>query len=267
MDEVREELAMLARSLIKRIRLDLTSDVEEDDDRSLNGEEEQQVSEDDHETSRRWIAYPQTLRLTTRPRPLGPPLNPDGTRPRTFNRISRSCNMPSMIFNLTSNVEILAEKLVNDTLIPLFHQLHPERLGWNLSLVNLCAANMSLVAADNKDRVGRDIGKMFRRQENRLKHWKIEDMDIGLYDDDTRSQQIELSTHAPIEHDTITTSLQKDHRYGSEDAGLSTQESHHDDAWDSEDYALDLGDTCKICSAVMPPFAMIAHERFHAMPD
>ncbi len=263
MDEARKELAMLAGSLIRRIRLDLTSGVEEDDGRLLNGEEEQQASENNPEISRRWIAYPQTLRLTTRPRP---PLNPDGSRSRTSNRISRSCNMPSMIFNLTNNVESLAEKLVDNTLIPLFRKLHPERSGWNLSLVNLCAANMSLVAADHKDGVGRDIEKMFRKQKDRLRNWKVEDVDIALSDGDTRSQQIELSAHTSGEHDIITTSLQS-HHYGSEDARLSIQESYHDDAWNSEDCTLDLGDTCKICGAVMPPFAIIAHERFHAMPD
>ncbi len=41
MGEVRKELAMLARNLIKRMRLDLTSDVEEDGDGFLNGKEEQ----------------------------------------------------------------------------------------------------------------------------------------------------------------------------------------------------------------------------------
>lgn len=252
---------MLAGSLIKRIRLDLTSGVEEDDGRLLNGEEEQQASENNPETSRRWIAYPQTVRLTTRPRP---PLNPDGSHSRTFNRISRSCNMPSMVFNLAINVESLAEKLVDKTLIPLFHKLHPERSGWNLSLVNLCAANMSLVAADRKDGVGRDIEKMFRKQKDRLRNWNVEDVEIALSDGGTHSQQIELSAHTSGEHEAITTSFQN-RRCGSEDARLSIEESYSDDAWSSEDYA--LGHTCKICGAMMPPFAIIAHERFHAMPD
>ncbi len=269
-EEVRKELAMLAGSLIKRMRLDLTSDVEEDEDegRLLNGEEEQQLGMNRSETSRRWTAYPQTLRLTTRPRP---PLNPDGTRSRTFNRISRSRSMPSMIFNLTNNVECLAEKLVNDSLIPLFQKLHPERSGWSLSLLNLCATNMSLVAADNKDGIGRDIGKMFRKQDDRLKEWKVEDVDIAPSDGEMHVQHCEQQVHTSAEQGINTPMLQNNHSYGSEDGCISTQKSYRDDAnddgWDSEDNVFDLGDACKICGAVMPPFAMIAHERFHAMPD
>ena len=264
MEEVRKELAMLAGSLIKRMRLDLTSDMQEDDGGLFNGEQEE-VNKSSPETSRRWIAYPQTLRLTTRPRP---PSNPDGSRPRTFNRISRSCNMPSMIFNLTNNVNILVEKLVNNTLVPLFHKLHPGRSGWNLSLVNLCACNMSLVTVNTKGGVGRDIEKMFRRQENTLKEWKAEDMDIAPSVGGTIVRQTDRQTHNLAEHDTITAIIPDDQYYGSEDVRISTQESHDGDSVrNSEDGALDVGDPCRICGAVMPPFALIAHERFHAMPD
>ena len=264
MEELRKELAMLAGSLIKRMRLDLTSDAEENDEGLYSGRAEC-FDKKDHGTPRRWIAYPQTLRLTTRPRP---PLNPDGTRSRTFNRISRSCNMPSMIFSLANNVEVLAEKLVADTLIFLFRKLHPERSGWNLSLVNLCATNMALVAADNKAGVGRDIEKMFRKQDDVLKEWRVEDEDIAPSHSHSGAQQIGKNATTSREHKTTMSILQSHHSYGSEDIRFSTQESYKtDDAWDSEDNGLDLGDACRVCGAVMPPFAMIAHERFHAMPD
>ena len=257
MEDIRKELAVLAGSLIKRMRIDLTSDVD-GDGVVFNGEEEL-ISNNSPETSRKWIAYPQTLRLTTRPRP---PLNPDSTRSRTFNRISKSCSMPSMIFNLTNSVDALAEKLVHDTLVPLFRKLHPERSGSNLSLVNLCATNMSLAAADAKGGVGRDIEKMFRKQDDVLRQWKVEDVDVA-----PSIQQIEEEAHPLAEHDTTIDILQKDHYQGSEDVRNSTQESYDDSTWDSEDNAPDLGDACKTCGAVMPPFAMVAHERFHAMSD
>lgn len=261
MGEVRKELAMLARNLIKRMRLDLTSDVEEDGDGFLNGKEEQ-ISKNRPETSRRWIAYPQTLRLTTRPRP---PLDPDGTRSRTFNRISRSCSMPSMVFDLTNNVDDLAKKLVTETLVHLFCKLHPKRSSWNLSLVNVCATNISLVADSTKDGAGRDIKKMFLKQEDILKEWKVEDLDIAPSDSDTKIQQAD---HASAADDTITAMPCNDYCYGSEDFRISTQESHDEnDAWNSEEDALDVGYACKICGAVMPPFATVAHERFHTMSD
>ena len=258
MGEVRKELAMLAGSLIKRMRLDLTSDVG-DDDGIFNGEEEVD-SNNSPETSRKWIAYPQTLRLTTRPRP---PLNPDGTRSRSFNRISKSYNMPSMIFNLSNCVDALAERLVDDTLIPLFRKLHPERSGWNLSLVNLCATNMSLIVADTKGRVGRDIKKMFRKQNDVLKQWKVEDVDVA-----PSEEQISQEADPPAELDANMEILRNGHCHGSEDIRNLTQDSYgDDDAWNSEEELLDLGDACKICGAVMPLFAMIAHERFHTIPD
>ncbi len=214
------------------------------------------------ETSRRWIAYPQTLRLTTRPRP---PLDPDGTRSRTFNRISRSCSMPSMVFDLTNNVDDLAKKLVTETLVHLFCKLHPKRSGWNLSLVNVCATNISLVADSTKDGAGRDIKKMFLKQEDILKEWKVEDLDIAPSDSDTKIQQAD---HASAADDTITAMPCNDYCYGSEDFRISTQESHDEnDAWNSEEDALDVGYACKICGAVMPPFATVAHERFHTMSD
>ena len=255
-EEVRKELAMLAGSLIKRMRLDLTSSAE-DENRLFNGEEGL-ARNNSSETSRRWIAYPQTLRLTTRPRP---PLNPDGTRSRTFNRISKSCSMPSMMFNLTNSVDAVAGKLVHDILVPLFRKLHPQRSGWNLSLVNLCATNMSLVGANAKGGAGRDIEKMFRKQDDILRYWKVDDVNVAR-----SKEQILEDVSTAAEYDATMGVLRNDHSYGSEALRNPTQESC-DDAWDSEEGALDMGNACKICGAMMPPFAMIAHERFHTIPD
>ena len=111
------------------MRLDLTADGE--DDVPITGSEQ-----DQRQTvglSRHWLAHPRNLRLTTRPRP---PRNPDGSRPTMFNRISRSCSMPSIVFSFSYDVDILAEKIVNDSLFPLFRKLHPEKSGWDLSLVS-----------------------------------------------------------------------------------------------------------------------------------
>ena len=261
MEELKKELTMLARSLIKRMRLDLTSDINDDDIGLLNGDEEQ-LSKNDAEIPRRWIAYPRTLRLTTRPRL---PLNPDGTRSRTFNRISRSCNMPSTIFSLANDVDVLAAQLVTDTLISVFRKLHPERSGWNLSLVNLCATNMTLVANDSRDGVGRSIEKMFKKQEDSLKEWKVEDVDIAPSGNDFGIQQ---QPPTSVNNEVLTANLQAGDYYGSEDVRDSTQQiNDNDNTWNSEDDALDPGVACHICDAVMPPFAMAAHERFHAMPD
>ena len=259
MDEVKKELKILAESLIKRMRLDLTSLAE--DGMSISSMEE---NPDDavHEvramTSRKWIALPRNLRLSTRPRP---PLNPDGSRPRIFARISKSCIMPSLVFNLCSSVELLAERLTEEALLPLFRKLHPEKSGWNLSLVNVCGTNISLTAGSGRDEVGRDIGKMFNRQENVLKAWKLEPIDVESKRHGAEEEQSdEAEASSSIKLDTTL--------LGSEDASLLTQDSINEkDSWDNEDEVRNLGDECGICGSVMPPYAMVAHERFHALSD
>ena len=248
----------MAGSLIRRMRLDLTVPLS-DDDTGMVPKEAFTLP------TRRWIAVPRTIRLSTRPRP---PLNPDGSRSRTFTRISKSGNMPSWVFSLTLSVEVLVEKLLEESLLPLFKKLHPEQSGWNLSLVNVCATNMSLIAGDGKDGAGRDIGTMFKRQEGVLKDWKIDDLDVAPSDGEAEELPVmedKLNRREPQSSGNET----REHRpIGSEAIGPPSHESSgDDDAWDSEDSMRDLGVSCKVCSALMPSFAMTAHERFHDIPD
>lgn len=260
-EQATKELTMLSESLIKRMRLDLTSLVYEGDmSMALEGEEDLA-----HDTkpiaSRRWIAHPKTLRLSTRPRP---PLNPDGTRSRNFTRISRSTSMPSCVLSLTQDISVLAEKLVEETVLPLFRKLHPEISSWNLSLVNICATNMSMIASEGKAGAGRDIGRMLRRQEDVLKDWKIADVDVAPSDDEPDDRQVGQDDIGQIERGT-SSYYPPDHvGLRSEDTLPSTQGSiFGDEAWDSEGEENDLGDRCHICGAAMPSFAMVAHQRFH----
>ncbi|KAK8170925.1 hypothetical protein BKA80DRAFT_186233, partial [Phyllosticta citrichinensis] len=151
-DQVVKELRMLAISLLKRMHADL---LEEEDEHDQDGATAARLEK------RRWIAHPATLRLSTRPRP---PLNADGSRTRTFARISRSAPVPNFIFSLSTPIESLAERLVNDALLPLFRRLHPEKTGWNLSLVNVAVTNMAEAGSNAKSSSGRDITSMFRKQ-------------------------------------------------------------------------------------------------------
>lgn len=261
---------MLSISLIKRMRLDLTSLVDDGDiGITLGGEEEEEedlASDTKATASRRWIAHPKTLRLSTRPRP---PLNPDGTRSRNFTRISKSSSMPSFVLSFVQDITVLAEKFVEDAALPLFRKLHPERSGWNLSLVNLCATNMSMTASEGKAGAGRDIGRMLRRQEDVLKDWKIADVDVPPSDDEPDKpgdRQIEQDDSGQVESG-FSSRCPPDHAgLGSEDALASTQGSFFgDEAWDSESEENQLGDKCQQCGATMPFFAMVAHERFHSL--
>ena len=256
---------MLARSLVRRMRMDLTSTIEVDDIGMNIEEGEEQIQTGSAAASLRWMAHPKTLRLTTRPRLA---LNPDGTRSRTFNRISKSTNMPTFVFSFDQGVDIIADKMVEETLLPLFRRLHPEKSGWNLSLVNLCATNMSPTASDAKDGAGRDIGRMFKKQDDVLREWKVEDVDMAPSDEDEDDQQKVIN-----DLDVGKTVVAQEHTLalpaiGSEDLLAFTQETLQEDvAWDSDDDMQNLGDSCRICGAVMPSYAMLAHERFHDLPD
>ena len=259
-DEVERELKTLAGSLIKRMRLDLTSLAEDDDIATLSMDENANsvAQKAPVATSRKWIALPRSLRLSTRPRP---PLNADGSRPRIFARISKSSSMPSLVFSLGLTVESLAERLTEEALMPLFRRLHPEKSGWNLSLVNVCATNMSLTASASKNGVGRDIGEMFSRQENALKECRCEDIEVktqchGAVEE--RSGEPEASEYPKLSPGLL----------GSEDIGALAQDKNNEvDSWNNEDELGDVGDACRVCGFLMPPYAMVAHERFHALPD
>lgn len=263
MDEVKKALVSLMESLVRRMRLDLMSSI--DDANDIEPADEEGLARLRTATSLEWIAHPKTLRLTTRPRL---PLNPDGTRERNFARLSKSCNMPSIIYSKSQTVEFLAEKITQEALIPLFHKLHPEQRGWNLSLINICATNMALVATDHKDGPGRDIGRMFKTQKSRLKDWQVEDVDIAPSDDDSepeRTLRLEHTMKGRLEEsiggpqaDCVNDSLD---RISYEEGGCL------DDWWDSDENESENGEVCRVCDALMPAFAMKAHERFHNLPD
>lgn len=260
-EEVRKELLMLSRSLLKRMHLDLT---EEDD--FAEGEETEITTQG----QRRWLAHPRTLRLSTRPRP---PLNPDGSRPRIFNRISRSCPMPNFAFNLHETVESLAEKLVNETLMSSFRKLHPERSGWNLSLVNVAVTNMAETAADSKYSDGRDIGRMFRRQDDVLKDWKVVDGDDNstVQQEDGRLERgMNSVIVGPIrrpEQDQALAMEANDRDHTTIQGDVQSTEEWHDGEWVEDEYNSDGVMSCQICSASLPAFAMVAHLRYHGAPD
>ena len=174
--------------------------------------------------------------------------------------------MPSSVLSLTQNIVFLAEKLVEEALLPLFRKLHPEKSGWNLSLVNICATNMSMTAANGKIGAGRDIARMLRRQEDVLKDWKIADVDVAPPNDKPADRQIEpdirhikteISSHSPL--GAAGTAPEDAPR-------ISQRNSFSNEAWDSEGEENYMGEVCKECGATLPSFAMVAHERFHHLP-
>ncbi|PVH80834.1 DNA/RNA polymerase [Cadophora sp. DSE1049] len=239
--EVLKELRTLATSLIKRMHTDLLDD-----------------GGDAESTTKRWIAHPKTIRLSTRPRP---PLNSDGTRTRTFNRISRSGPLPTSVFSLKDGIDAVVEKLVQETLIPMFRKLHPYPSGWNLSLVNIGVTNMVEAASENGKGGGRDISRMFERQEEVLKEWKVEDKDVPP--DPVPLEKPELVDDV-VQTDPSAGKEVWPVVAGSEDTIPPTQNTIDDmGVWEEDEEEDGDREQCNSCGAIMPGFAMAAHERFH----
>lgn len=237
LDAVTKELRLLATSLLKRMHTDL---LEEDD--AATGKD---INSGAGVHALRWLAHPKSIRLSTRPRP---PQNPDGSRNRSFARMSKSAPCPNFLFSTRDGVDVVVDRLVNETLLPLFRKLHPEKSGWNLSLVNVAVTNMASAASETGG-IGRDIGRMFRLQDEVLKQWRVET------DVQTGGDEEIVPKHA-------------ESRVGSEDAPTPSQEETvgTSDRWESDDAdMLDEGDSyqCAQCNAMMPTFAIGSHVRWH----
>jgi DNA polymerase iota len=221
-----------------------------------------EAEEDNKSTAtRHWLAHPRTLRLSTRPRP---PKNADGTRSRTFNRMSQSATIPNFAFNTKQSVETTAEKLVNEALIPLFRRLHTAQSNWDLSLVNIAVTDMQETARDDKNAVGRDISKMLRNQDSVLKEWKIDDIDVPP----SQEQKSELSDQAEEYGETLYEACAEAPAGNTVSNILEDQDVNMDeDSWQEDPEDGYLTDFCAHCGLRIPAFAVEAHERFHLYPD
>lgn len=244
--QVLKELRMLASGLLTRMHTDLL----EYDSLGDHVDSMAPTSAATTISGKRWLALPRTIRLSTRPRA---PKNPDGSRSRSFARISRSAPMPNFVFSLTENVDALSSRLVSEVLVPLFRKIHHEKSGWDLSLINIAVTNMVDAASDtNRGAIGRNIATMFRNQDDVLKQWKV---------DDESEMQGELAQGRP--------SLEQDQAIS---RGLSSIDMNHEDTqatvtdeWqsDEDDLANDDMFHCEQCDAVLPTFAAEAHRRWH----
>ncbi|GAM84366.1 hypothetical protein ANO11243_023600 [Dothideomycetidae sp. 11243] len=258
MPEVLKELLMLSKSLLNRMRIDLLGPLEDAD--SEEAEESAQ--------QKRWLAHPKTIRLSTRPRQ---PLKADGTRVRSFKRISHSGPLPTFVFNLQDAVEPIAEKLVDETLVHMFRRLHPERYGWNLSLVNIAVTNMAETASDSRTASGRDIGNMFRKQEDVLKDFRIiEDVDDDGIDHTEAEEDFEHeeSTRRDKGKAVVREEDLDDEGHGREGEDMRELNDivDEDEVEDAAELA-SAGQACGICGVRLPPFALVAHQRFHDLGD
>ncbi|KAJ5640419.1 hypothetical protein N7528_000044 [Penicillium herquei] len=210
-ERVRRELIILSRSLIRRMRTDLI---------------------DPSDDSPRWVAHPRTLRLSTRPRNAP---ETDGVRTYNANRISRSAPLPTFIFH-DENVDALAERLVQESLLMMFRKLHPEKCGWDLSLMNVAVTNMVESAGDQKQSSGRDIGKMFQQQETIRREWRVSDLPELSQD---QNETLNENSVDQVEHEV-------EWEDGEEETGYSVR--------------------CEECGAGIPHFAVLAHQLGNIKP-
>ena len=97
LDAVKLELVKLASSLLRRMRVDLTTTT---------------TTSSSTSSTSSWRAHPRTLRLSSRLR-TSDPANP------YLPRSSRSAPLPSFVFSLEDRVEALAERLVHEHLLTL----------------------------------------------------------------------------------------------------------------------------------------------------
>jgi DNA polymerase iota len=148
------------------------------------------------------------------------------------------------VLSLTEGIDVLAERLVHDTLVGMFRRLHPEKAGWNLSLVNLAVTNMAETGGESKTANGRDISSMFRRQESVHK-------EFTAYVDEQETSEMESILQASVEE--IKSPLAD-----------STLEAE-DNSWMEEED--DDNERCGFCGMSVPLFAMAAHMRFHDVTE
>ncbi|KAL1883757.1 hypothetical protein Plec18167_002765 [Paecilomyces lecythidis] len=255
-DAVRKALVLLAASLIRRMRADLTEG-ERDDNKQADENKSSSIKRT------RWLAHPRTLRLSTRTR--APEVN--GTRNHIFNRVSRSAPVPRFLFNLDENVDALAERLVHESILSMFRKLHPERAGWHLSLLNVAVTNMVETAGESKHSNGRDIGKMFQQQETNLQPWKVIDGD-----DHSTVHDLQSASTANSEWDEGKLHAAPRFPHAPSPAETSTDDVFADDmadaAWeDSDGEDSTWSDPCRFCGTLVPHFASAAHELYHTVPE
>ncbi|KAL2255709.1 hypothetical protein VTK26DRAFT_2833 [Humicola hyalothermophila] len=267
--EIRAALLAVSASLLRRMRVDLL------DREGLSPPEEDHPhssSSSSSSSSRKWLAYPRTIRLTTRPY-----VSFADNKPYNWGRASRSGPLPSFVFGQGVAVEKIAERLVDETLLPLFHRLNPvaegrgaaesggssssssSTAGWNVGLINVCVTNMT--GTDGGAASGRDIAVMFRRQEDVLREFTVWEHAGG---GGAQQQRQELQKEEK----------EQDEGEGNDDAEAQDDDDNDDDdhdddldMWDDDDGPDKDSDPCPICGRRIPLFARVAHERYHSVEE
>jgi len=232
------------------------------------------------ETAQKWLAYPKTLRLSTRVKSRPSAIVDGGSQqappPRDtyYNRSSRSSPLPTFVFSLKDGIDYVAERFVNEAVLPLFRRLHSERQNWNLTLINICVTNM--VPTGNDDgRIGggRDISRMFKTQDAKLKEFTVYDNDDlpalpaftakpSSSNDNSTTTVVAVGIQGPTETaKSVIVTDDATHGHPMEDGEADDMVA----VWDDDDDDGGESRRCPECGQRIPEFAMSAHLRFHAL--
>ncbi|KAF3911473.1 hypothetical protein ABW20_dc0106173 [Dactylellina cionopaga] len=248
-DQLLTILIRLSITLIRRLKTDLLTSAAPltQDDTQID------ITQLD-QPSKKWQAFPKTLRISTR----------DRTTMKYGTRNSKSAPMPNFVFSLSARIEETARRLAREALVPLFRKLHgPDIPGggkYDLALINIAATNMS---GGETGTEGGNVAAMFKRYNEVFPEgdWErkgasadmtqLETPLVGEEQEDSEESYAEETVENEIEDDM-------------EDGFLSDDDSFSDGAA-SEEGSQDV--VCKTCHVRLPLFAIGAHERFHKSMD
>ncbi|KAK4678491.1 hypothetical protein QC764_308130 [Podospora pseudoanserina] len=218
LSQVRTGLVQITTSLLRRMHVDLLDDVDA---------VTPPISPVPTSVGKgRWLAQPKTLRLTTRP--YHPPSEWDKFE-YNHGRVSKSAVLPRFVFDLNIEPESIAERLVEGTLMPLFHSLNPDKSKLCIGLLNVCVTNMDRAKESSR---GGDIMAAFQRQR------EVEEI-----------RGVAFADEPP------------DGEEKAEDTSDDTEVE-----WVEEEDEQD-GVRCRLCGCVIPVFAVEAHGRWHELDE
>ncbi|KLU91915.1 DNA polymerase iota [Magnaporthiopsis poae ATCC 64411] len=279
--QVRRELTKISASLITRMRADLLAQDIAGSGGGVGAAHHKAVI--DTAAAQKWIAVPRTLRLTTRPRHgSGSGGLSESSREYNYNhgRVSRSQPIPGFLLSLAQSVDQLAQRLAEEILMPMFHRLATPRPGssggggggYDVGLLNVCVANVTMTAGDGAGSSGRDIADMFRRRDEFRREFTVYDDASEEAQEQQQQQQRQQEPPTSISTDGSTMLLDGDAN-AHEDELLETsvlgdveddlfEGGDEMDPWDGHD-----AQRCRTCGHAIPTFALEAHYRYHLLED
>ena len=121
-------------------------------------------------------------------------------------------------------------------------------------------------ATDDGSGGGRDIGRMFKRQEEVLKEWKVKDKDVPPEAITDPKNEVMMSTE-PNQDIKAEPSAGNDAMESNCGGALYSRQHIMDEDVDWEDEEGKDFNRCHRCGAGIPEFAMTAHQLYHALGD